>query len=69
MSAALLIDNTLLYNFACTGQLHLLEALLRGRGRWTEAVAYEAQRSSQRLSNLREVLTGDWLVRRSRLTT
>jgi hypothetical protein len=32
--------NTLLCNFAAVNQLDLLETVLLGRGRWTEAVAY-----------------------------
>lgn len=61
MTVALLLDNTVLCNFAGVGRLDLLESLLRGRGRWTEAVAYEAERSSRWLTDLRELLAGDWL--------
>ena len=61
MTAALFLDNTVLCNFACIERIDLLEGLLRGRGRWTEAVAYEAERSSAKLPDLRRLLSRDWL--------
>ena len=39
-------DNTVLCNFAAVDRLDLLRSVLDGRGRWTEAVAYEASRSA-----------------------
>lgn len=46
MAAQMFPDNTVLCNFAAVGRLDLLEEHLRGRGRWTEAVAYEWSRSA-----------------------
>jgi hypothetical protein len=40
-------DNTVLCNFACVDSLPLLEKTLRGRGRWTDAIAFEAAQSSR----------------------
>jgi len=54
-------DNTVLCNFAAVGRLDLLEVVLLGRGRWTEAVAYEVERSSHFLSGLSAVAQGGWL--------
>lgn len=46
-------DNTVLCNFAAVSRLDLLERILLGRGRWSEAVAYEAGRSSAYLPDLK----------------
>lgn len=54
-------DNTVLCNFAAVNRLDLLQSWLRGRGRWTAAVAHEAQRSSLILTALRPVLQEGWL--------
>ncbi|MGL5828428.1 MAG: hypothetical protein ACRC0L_02520 [Angustibacter sp.] len=54
-------DNTVLCNFAVVCRLDLLEAVLRGRGRWTEAVAYEAERSSIHLPALASLPAAGWL--------
>ncbi|MEU6443100.1 hypothetical protein [Streptomyces sp. NPDC047046] len=55
-------DNTVLCNFACTDALGLLKNILNGRGRWTEAVAYEANRSAQSTyAQLADVAAGGWL--------
>lgn len=54
-------DNTVLCNFAAVHRLDLLEALLRGRGRWTEAVAAEAAASSRYLPTLADIATAGWL--------
>lgn len=43
MAAAIFPDNTVLVNFAAINRLDLLESWLRGRGRWTRAVADEAR--------------------------
>ena len=61
MIGDVLLDTTVLCNFASVGQLDLLESLLRGRGRWTEAVAYEVSRSTQWLADLRRVQPAGWL--------
>lgn len=58
--ATVFCDNTVLCNFAAIGQLDLLERLLRGRGRWTEAVAAEAAHSRGHLPDL-ERLSEGWL--------
>ena len=49
-------DNTVLCNFACIDGTSLLVDHLRGRGRWTEAVAREAQQSVQYLPDLGTLL-------------
>ncbi|GAA0435330.1 hypothetical protein Acor_75570 [Acrocarpospora corrugata] len=54
-------DNTVLCNFACVSRLDLLEAILRGRGRWTEAIAFEATRSAQVYPDLHVVARDGWL--------
>src|SRR4051794_6636148 len=61
MSDALFPDNTVLCNFAAVHRLGLLEGFLRGRGRWTEAVAREAQQSARFLPNLGSIGAGGWL--------
>src|ERR1022692_1915244 len=52
MTEFLFPDNTVLCNFAAVDSLDLLASVLRGRGRWTEAVAYEARRSARVLPAL-----------------
>lgn len=52
MSDWLFPDNTVLCNFAAVGELDLLESVLRGRGRWTEAVEQEARQSAAWLPSL-----------------
>lgn len=54
-------DNTVLCNFAAVDRLSLLEKVLDGRGRWTEAVAAEAERSARHLPKLGQVSDGGWL--------
>ncbi|MGW5973561.1 hypothetical protein [Streptomyces sp. NPDC055186] len=54
-------DNTVLCNFAAVDRLALLEKVLDGRGRWTQAVAAEAERSSRHWPRLSEVTGGGWL--------
>lgn len=52
MADALFPDNTVLCNFAAVHRLTLLQDFLRGRGRWVEAIAAEANRSTQLLPDL-----------------
>ncbi|MGO9298037.1 MAG: hypothetical protein ACLP52_29845 [Streptosporangiaceae bacterium] len=52
MTEFLFPDNTVLCNFAAVNRLDLLRSVLNGRGRWTEAVAFEASRSSKALPPL-----------------
>lgn len=52
LAAAVFPDSTVLCNFAAVHRLDLLEGFLRGRGRWTEAVAYEASRSARSIPDL-----------------
>lgn len=52
MTEFLFPDNTVLCNFAAVDGLDVVTSVLRGRGRWTEAVAYEAQRSARILPAL-----------------
>jgi predicted nucleic acid-binding protein len=61
MTEMLFPDNTVLCNFAAVGRLDLLEAVLDGRGRWTEAVAYEASRSAAYLPTLHGLPRDGWL--------
>lgn len=61
MAAYLFPDNTVLCNFASVNRLDLLRSVLDGRGRWTEAVAYEAHRSAAYLPPLGSVPAEGWL--------
>jgi hypothetical protein len=61
MSEYLFPDNTVLCNFAAFDRLDLLAAVLSGRGRWTEAVAYEAEKSARVLPALAKLSTDGWL--------
>lgn len=61
MSAFLFPDNTVLCNFAAVDRLDLLQTVLDGRGRWTAAVAYEAEKSARFLPALAGVTTAGWL--------
>lgn len=62
MAAAVFPDNTVLCNFGAVRRLDLLEGFLRGRGRWTEAVAYEAEQSSKYgVPALAELIKSGWL--------
>ncbi|MFP8944135.1 hypothetical protein ACLIYM_22215 [Streptomyces fenghuangensis] len=54
-------DNTVLCNFAAVDRLSLLEKVLDGRGRWTQAVAAEAGRSARYWPKLEQVAVGGWL--------
>jgi len=61
MTDHLFPDNTVLCNFAAVNRLDLLKSVLSGRGRWTEAVAYEAGRSAAKLSPLLMLPSEGWL--------
>jgi hypothetical protein len=61
MTEFLFADNTVLCNFAAVERLDLLRSILAGRGRWTEAVAYEASRSAAYLPALRALPLEGWL--------
>ncbi|GII94658.1 hypothetical protein [Sinosporangium siamense] len=54
-------DNTVLCNFATVSRLPLLEQVLRGRGRWVEAIALEAEKSSRYLPQLTTLAQAGWL--------
>lgn len=56
-------DNTVLCNFAVIERLDILEKTLAGRGRWCEAVAYEAVQSSKvdGLGSLGSIPAAGWL--------
>ncbi|GAA2205638.1 hypothetical protein GCM10009850_010960 [Nonomuraea monospora] len=54
-------DNTVLCNFASVDSLSLLQRILRERGRWTEAIAYEAFRSARFYPDLGKVAEEGWL--------
>lgn len=61
MTEFLFPDNTVLCNFAAVDRLDLLRSVLDGRGRWTEAVAYEATRSTPYVPALAGLFTDCWL--------
>lgn len=61
MTEFLFPDNTVLCNFAAVERLDLLKSVLAGRGRWVEAVAFEAGRSARIHPCLRSVLDSGWL--------
>jgi hypothetical protein len=61
MTEFLFPDNTVLCNFAAVERLDLLKSVLDERGRWTDAVAYEAIRSARVLPILSSLITGCWL--------
>lgn len=61
MAEFLFPDNTVLCNFAAVDRLDLLKAALNERGRWTEAVAYEATRSEAILPTLAGLRTDPYL--------
>jgi len=61
MTEFLFPDNTVLCDFAAVDRLDLLRSILGGRGRWTEAVAYEASRSERYLPALASLNTEAWL--------
>jgi hypothetical protein len=61
MTQFLFPDNTVLCNFAAVDRLDLLKAVLGGRGRWTEAVAFEAENSARVLPALRPLTETGWL--------
>ncbi|MBT0774285.1 hypothetical protein KIH74_35405 [Kineosporia sp. J2-2] len=54
-------DNTVLCNFAAVHQLSLLRKVLSGKGRWTDAVAREAQKSSAYWPDLVSLPFDGWL--------
>jgi hypothetical protein len=61
MAEAFFPDNTVLCNFAAVERLGLLRSVLRERGRWMEAVAYEASRSARHLPALADLVGDGWL--------
>jgi hypothetical protein len=61
MTEYLFPDNTVLCNFAAVNRLELIKSVANGRGRWTEAVAYEASRSASKLPALRGLPAEGWL--------
>jgi hypothetical protein len=61
MTEYLFPDNTVLCNFAAVNRLDVIKSVLRGRGRWTEAVAFEASRSASKLPALQGLATEGWL--------
>ena len=61
MADAVFPDNTVLINFGTVNRLDLLESWLRGRGRWTQAVASEVGKSSAHVPAMGAILAGRWL--------
>lgn len=54
-------DNTVLCNFATVNRLDIVRDVLRGRGRWVEAIEYEVQRSARYIPALACVASEGWL--------
>ncbi len=54
-------DNTVLCNFASVDSLPLLEKILEERGRWVEAIAFEASRSARTYPALAGIPLDGWL--------
>ncbi|MBR8642629.1 hypothetical protein KEF29_33315 [Streptomyces tuirus] len=69
MSEFLFPDNTVLCNFAAVDRLDILRAALDGRGRWTAAVANEAQNSARWIPALSSLERHGWLGEAIRITT
>ena len=61
MTEFLFPDNTVLCDFAAVDKLDLVRSILGERGRWTEAVAYEASQSARYLPALTALTTDNWL--------
>ncbi|WP_020575678.1 hypothetical protein [Actinopolymorpha alba] len=61
MTAFCFPDNTVLCNFACVDSLPLLAKILDGRGRWVEAIAFEAKRSANIHPSLASISVEGWL--------
>jgi len=61
VSIAVFPDTTVFCNFAAVGKSDLLGDMLRGRGRWTEAVMSEVEQSRGYLPDLKNVLAGGWM--------
>lgn len=54
-------DNTVLCNFAAVNRLDILRDVLRGRGRWVEAIEFEVHQSAQYIPALTSVAAEGWL--------
>jgi hypothetical protein len=54
-------DNTVLCNFAAVDGLPLLERTLAERGRWVEAIGFEAERSARVHPSLATIIADGWL--------
>jgi len=54
-------DNTVLCNFASVSRLSLLKEVLRGRGRWVEAIEAEAETSARFYPDLADIARAGWL--------
>jgi hypothetical protein len=52
MPESILVDTCTLINFAVVGRLGVLEAVLDGAGRWTQAAAFETRRSARHVPAL-----------------
>lgn len=57
----LVADTCTLINFAAVQELDLLEATLRGRSHWTQAVEQETHRFVHTMPVLRPLIEGKWL--------
>ena len=69
MSEFLFPDTTVLCNFASVDRLDLLASVLNGRGRWTDAVAFEVGRSGRVWPALSSVAKQGWLGDPVEITT
>ncbi|MEY9935409.1 putative nucleic acid-binding protein [Catenulispora sp. GP43] len=61
MTRFLFPDNTVLCNFGAVNRLDLLESLLEGLGRWTDAVANESSMSARFVPALGDLANGHLL--------
>lgn len=61
MSAYLFPDATVLRSFAVSGRLDSLRSLLKGRGRWTAATAFEAGRIPGGSAAVASIVSEGWL--------
>lgn len=51
-------DNTVICNYGAVGKVQLLITFLNGRGRWTQAVQFEASRSARTRPDIGLLLSG-----------
>jgi ATP-dependent Zn protease len=62
-------DTCSLVNFAAINRMDVVEATLRRRARWTQAVEYEVKCMSSRYPSLKTMVQGDWFGESMELDT